>query len=89
MPALLPYAYGAELTVGLLAWLPFRYFRINSYWWFIFGGAAIGWLVAFAVSIVAGTPRATALNPLEAISYRSIVAAAASTTLFRFVAGRS
>lgn len=76
----LPFAYAAELALGVPVWVMFRRYRIHSVSAFALGGTAIGWAVALVVN--ASTDWFTAGGDLDCI-----LAASGSAVAFRAIAG--
>jgi hypothetical protein len=73
----LPFAYFAELALGVPAWLAFKYFRIRSFAAFAAGGAFLGLLFSL---IWEGWPGDLLFLAIF------VIAASASATLFRAIA---
>lgn len=73
----LPYAYMAELLLGVPAWLAFKYFRIRSFAAFAAGGAFLGLLF----HLIFGGWRSWPGDPLLLAIF--VIAASASAILFR------
>jgi hypothetical protein len=83
----LPFAYFAELVLGVPVWLAFKYFRIRSFSAFAAGGALIGllfcaiwdWPANFTLQSLA-----QAFDPFWLAIF--VIPASASATLFRAIA---
>ena len=76
----LPFAYGAELVLGLIAWQLMKTWRITSPWIYAAGGALIA--LATVALLMAGVPHGLASSP------PFMIAGAISGLVFRFVALR-
>jgi hypothetical protein len=76
----LPFAYGAEIVVGVVAWQLMKTYRITSAWVYAAGGALIA--LATVALLMAGVPHGLSSSP------PFIVAGAISGLVFRFVALR-
>jgi hypothetical protein len=82
-----PFAYAAEIILGLPMWLIFCRYRIRSIAAFALGGALIGWIVAFALAASGSKTMATVIeNPGWFKSGLACVfAASASAVVFRSI----
>ena len=79
---MLPYAYAAELALGLPTWLTLRRYGISSRAAFAFAGCAIGWAVSsillrepnpFSMNwIASGAPVCAIAGSLSALAFRGI-----------------
>ena len=76
----LPFAYGAEIVLGVAAWQLLKTYRITSVWFYAAGGALIA--LATAALLMAGVPHGLSSSP------PFIIAGAISGLVFRFVALR-
>lgn len=76
----LPFAYGAELVLGLIAWQLLKTYRITSPWVYAAGGALIA--LATVALLMAGVPHGLSSSP------PFVIAGAISGLVFRFVALR-
>lgn len=76
----LPFAYGAELVLGLVAWQLLKTYHITAPWIYAAGGALIA--LATVALLMAGVPHGLSSAP------PFVVAGAISGLVFRFVALR-
>lgn len=76
----LPFAYGAEIVVGVAAWQLLKTYGITSAWVYAAGGALIA--LATVALLMAGVPHGLSS------SLPFIIAGAISGLVFRFVALR-
>lgn len=84
MLVLLPLAYAAEGSLGLLAWTIFRRLGIRSLPAFAVAGALIGWIMMVVVVSVQSKPIAPSLNPLRNGVPCLLLAGSVSGVIFRF-----
>jgi hypothetical protein len=74
----LPFAYGAEVVLGVMAWQLMKTYRITSAWVYAAGGALIA--LATVALLMAGIPHGLSASP------PFMIAGAISGLVFRFVA---
>jgi len=74
----LPFAYGAEFALGLIAWQLLKTYRITSPWIYAAGGGLIA--LATVALLMAGVPHGLSSSP------PFVIAGAISGLVFRFVA---